>query len=267
MKNRTLIITLIGILSIIAILLTIFLVLAILGKEIPLFANNSFSEINKNIIFEKVYEPELVEKIDIISDSGDVKILESSENNVKVTIHGKNDRGLKDINFSNVDGILKFEIRGMSNKIINFGFYTNDIVVYAPKEVIKEIKVKSNYGDIQIGDFEDTLIDLNQDCGDIDVGKAQNSIIKSSYGDVKINTILNKCDIDLSCGDVKIQNLQINENSVIKNDLGDIKIEQTNDIFIDAKTDLGDCKIKESNRHSEITLTIENSCGDIKVNN
>lgn len=267
MRNKPLIITLIVLLSIIAILLTVFLVLAIFGVEFPFFANNSFREVNKNIIFSQNYEAEDIEKIDVISEAGNVKILESSENNIKVTIHGNNDKNLKNINFSNKDGVLKFEVRGMSNKIINFGFSTNDIVIYTPKEFIKEIKVKSNYGNVEIGKFENTSIDLNQDCGDIDIEKVKNAIIKSSYGDVKISSILNKCDIDLSCGDVKIQNLQINENSNIKNDLGDIKIEQTNDIFIDGKTDLGDEKIENSNRHSEITLTLNNSCGDIKVNN
>lgn len=268
MKNRSLIITLIIILSIIAILLTTFLIFAICEEEFPLFINNKFGkEINKNIIFSQTYESESIEKIEVVSEAGDVKILESPDNNIKVTIHGKNDKNLRDIDFLNKNGTLKFEIRGMSNKIINFGFYTNDIVIYAPKDVIKEIKVESDYGDIEIGNFENTSIDLNQDCGDIDVEKAKNAIIKSSYGDVKINSILNKCDIDLSCGDVKVQDLQINEVSNIKNDLGDIKIEHTNDIYIDAKTDLGDCKIEESNRHSEITLVLTNSCGDIKVNN
>lgn len=265
MKNRSLIITLIVLLSIIAILLTIFLIFGITGNAFPLFMNSKVN--SKNIILSQTYEPEHVEKINIVSEAGDVKIIESSEKIIKVTIYGKNDRSLKDVSFSNKNGILKFEIKGMSNKFINFGFYTSDIVIYAPKEVIKEINVNSNYGNIEIGNFENTLVDLNQDCGDIDVENIKDAIIKSSYGDVKINSILNKCDIDLSCGDVKIQNLQINENSNIKNDLGNIKIDQTNDIFIDAKTDLGDCKIEKSNRHSEVTLTLSNSCGDIKVNN
>jgi len=248
MKNKSLIITLITLLSIIVILLTIFLILGISGK----FTNIKTS--NRKIILDQTYEPEHVEKIDIVSE-------------VEVTIYGKSDKNLKNINISNKDKILKFEILGMSNKIVNFGFSPNDIVIYAPKEVINEIKIKSDYGDVEIGNFENTLIDLEQDCGDIDIETVKNTTIKSSYGDVKIKSILNKCNIDLSCGDVKIENLQINENSNIKNELGSIKIEQTNDIFIDSKTDLGEAKIENNNRHSEITLTISNSCGDIKVNN
>ena len=261
MKNKSLIITLITLLSIIVILLTIFLILGISGK----FTNIKTS--NRKIILDQTYEPEHVEKIDIVSEVGDVKIFETSENNIKVTIYGKSDKNLKNINISNKDKILKFEILGMSNKIVNFGFSPNDIVIYAPKEVINEIKIKSDYGDVEIGNFENTLIDLEQDCGDIDIETVKNTTIKSSYGDVKIKSILNKCNIDLSCGDVKIKNFKKMKNPKIKNDLGNIKIEQTNDIFIDSKTDLGEAKIENNNRHSEITLTISNSCGDIKVNN
>lgn len=46
-----------------------------------------------------------------------------------------------------------------------------------------------------------------------------------------------------------------------------MKIGETNDIYIDAKTDLGEVKVNRNNRYSEITLEIENDCGDIKVEN
>lgn len=265
MNNKSLIITLIVILSIIAVLLTIFLIYALVEKENSIF--NDFEIKSKNAIFEQKYLPDEIEKINIISEAGDVKILENEEDNIKVTIYSKSSKDLKDINFSNRDGILEFNILGERNKFINFGFHMKDIVIQAPKEILKEITINNDFGDIKIENFENATIDLDQDCGDIDVGNVKNATIKSSYGDVKINSILNKCDIDLSCGDVKIQKLEINKDSSIKNDLGDIKVEKTNDIYIDAKTDLGDTKVKNNNRQSEITLTISNSCGDIKVNN
>lgn len=49
--------------------------------------------------------------------------------------------------------------------------------------------------------------------------------------------------------------------------MGDVKIEEKNDIYVDAKVDLGDCKIGNNNRHSEITLKVDMSCGDIKIAN
>ena len=69
------------------------------------------------------------------------------------------------------------------------------------------------------------------------------------------------------CGDVKIDSLNLKENSSIHNSYGDIKIGSTNEIYINAKTSLGDTKINNNYQKSYVTLTIDNSCGDIRVNN
>ena len=68
-------------------------------------------------------------------------------------------------------------------------------------------------------------------------------------------------------GDIKINNVNLNKNSIIKDEYGDIEINNTNQIYIDAKTDLGDTKINNNFHKSDITLKIENECGDITVNN
>ena len=52
-----------------------------------------------------------------------------------------------------------------------------------------------------------------------------------------------------------------------ENNLGDIKILNTNEIYFDAKTNLGDTKINNNYNKSEITLKIQNDCGDIEINN
>ena len=65
----------------------------------------------------------------------------------------------------------------------------------------------------------------------------------------------------------KIDSLNLKENSSIHNSYGDIKIGSTNEIYINAKTSLGDTKINNNYQKSDVTLTIDNSCGDIRVNN
>lgn len=262
MKNKPLIITLIVILLIIAILLTAYLIVGLRTGNI-FFYNNYFEvKENKNIIFDNIYKIEDIEKLEVISSAGDVNILESTDNNIRVIVYGRN---TDDINVSTNNENLKVDFTG-KNHFINFGFDIKDIDIYIPKDYSKYMKFDLDYGDLKIENFENAIVEIKQDCGDINIGTIKNSTINSSYGDVKINTILNKCDINLSCGDVKIENLNINENSLIENDLGDIKIKNTNDIFIDAKVDLGDIKVEKNNRTAEIVLKIENSCGDIKVN-
>ena len=49
---------------------------------------------------------------------------------------------------------------------------------------------------------------------------------------MKIDEVLNKCNIEVDSGDVKITNVAINEDSKIKCDLGNIDIKEINDIYI-----------------------------------
>ena len=47
--------------------------------------------------------------------------------------------------------------------------------------------------------------------------------------------------------------------------INDVAVDNINDIYVDAKTDMGDVKIKNNNRKSDITLTIDDDMGDIRV--
>ena len=122
-------------------------------------------------------------------------------------------------------------------------------------------------GDIEVIDLEKATVDIEEDCGDVVLGKVKNAFVKNHYGDIKIAEIGNQVLVESDCGDVKIGSVKLAEDSKITNSFGDIKIGQTNEIYIEAKTDLGDVKVNKNERHAEITLKIENDCGDIKVEN
>ena len=115
--------------------------------------------------------------------------------------------------------------------------------------------------------LENASIKIEQNCGDINLGKIKNAEIENDLGTTEIEEVLNSLNIKSNCGDIKIKKLTLQENSKIENDLGDVKIGETNDIFIDAHCDLGDEKIKNNSRQSEVTLKIDVDCGDIKVEN
>ena len=99
------------------------------------------------------------------------------------------------------------------------------------------------------------------------MGKIKNALLKSSCGNIKINEVLNKCDIDNNCGNIKIGTMNIQENSKIKADLGNIEINNTNNIFIDADVDLGKIKINKNDKNSDIILKVECDCGNVTINN
>lgn len=261
MSNRSMLIICIVILAIIAILLTIILILGIRGNFNG-FSIIGFNNRSNTVIFDESYEQDLINVLEVKSDMGDINIEESLDNKIRVVVNGKNPDDVN-VNFDNET--LKIKIK-QPHRIINFGGYLNEATIYMPKEYSNQINVDVSYGDVSIANFENATMNVNESCGDIKIGNAKNANVKNSYGDIKIDKINNKCDIKNNCGSIKIKELEIKENSAIESDLGDIKVEKTNDIYVDAKVDLGDTKINQSNRHSDITLKVKNSCGDIKIN-
>lgn len=226
MSNRSLLIITIVLLSIIAVCLIAFLVMALTGKYRG-FSIGIFESGNNEAVFEESYEEALVNSFEVKSEAGDINIEPSQDEKIKVVVYGKNQDDVK-VSFN--EGNLKIDVK-QPRRVMIFGTYMNKITIYIPQSYSKELNIKANYGDIDIGSLENSIMNVENDCGSI-----------------------------------KIQNLDIKEDSNIESDLGDIKIEKTSDIYIDAKVDLGDIKVNENNRHSEITLKAKNSCGDIKIN-
>ncbi len=261
MKTRELLIILIVLLILLIIGLVAFLVFYLSGKS---RWTNGKGQKSSQVIFDSNYQLAEVEKLEILSSAGDVEFKQSMDEQIKVTIYGQNP---EDLTIDFVENQLKIDYTKKKRKITFFHFVKNDMVIYLPKEFAKQIDMKVNYGDIQAEDFESASFQIEEDCGDVHLGKVKNAFIQNHYGNIKIVEVKNKLEIESDCGDVKIGSVTLLEDSWIVNSLGDIKIGQTNEIYMDAKTDLGDVKINRNERHSEICLKIENHCGDIKVGN
>lgn len=263
MRNRGLIITLIVLISILIIILVAFLWLCLSGKFKMI---NWKGKKSNQVIFDTNYELSEVESLEILSTAGDIYLKESTDETIRVVAYGENEANLA-VDFEKNQ--LKVDYTKYQQKKMFFGFHfsSNDIVVYLPKTYEKDIQIKANYGDIEVIDLEKATVDIEEDCGDVVLGKVKNAFVKNHYGDIKIAEIGNQVLVESDCGDVKIGSVKLAEDSKITNSFGDIKIGQTNEIYIEAKTDLGDVKVNKNERHAEITLKIENDCGDIKVEN
>lgn len=293
-KNKTLTIILIVILSILVIGLTWLMVNLLAGK---ITVNNFrlFSSTSKELVVDETYNLDF-NKIDIYSESGDVYIKESSNNEVKVIVYGEKEK-------TTVDTINdELIISAKSTFCIGFCFNTNSkIEVYLPESYQNIIKVDSKYGDIELGNIENATLEINEECGDVsvvganvaninneygnikigkvNVGNISDSAgnieidtiydakVENQYGNIEIKNVLNYLDISNDCGDIEIDNLVLNKDSKITDDLGNIEIGNTNEIYIDAETDLGNVDIKNNYPKSKVTLTIKNNCGDIEIEN
>ena len=297
MNNKTLKIILIIFLSILVIGLSVFFVNILTNKNFR-FGHFSFGhKVSNELVFNQEYET-IFDTIKIDSKSSDIEIKEGNESKVKVVIYGDKDE-------TNVEVVNnKLNIKSNEKKCIGFCFNMTiaKIEVYLPNGYSGNINIENNYGDVNIGNFDNLILDatldagdikvdslksgkiknsygdikilgyskeleIDQDCGDVEVSEVDRIKLENNYGDINIGTVNEYLQIKEDCGDVKIDSLNLKENSSIHNSYGDIKIGSTNEIYINAKTSLGDTKINNNYQKSDVTLTIDNSCGDIRINN
>ena len=297
MNNKTPKIILIVFLSILVIGLSIFFVNILTNKNFR-FGHFSFGhKVSNELVFNQEYET-VFDTIKIDSKSSDIEVKEGNESKVKVVIYGDKDE-------TNVEVVNnKLNIKSNEKGCIGFCFNMTiaKIEVYLPSSYSGNINIENNYGDVNIGNFDNLILyatldagdikvdslktgkiknsygdikisgyskelNIDQDCGDVEVSEVDRIKLENNYGDINIGKVNEYLQIKEDCGDVKIDSLNLKENSSIHNSYGDIKIGSTNEIYINAKTSLGDTKINNNYQKSYVTLTIDNSCGDIRVNN
>ncbi len=176
MKSKTLIIFLIILMSVVIFLLTMFLV-SYLNGNIN-FKNGVFKMGHKstNIVYDKKFNFEDIRDISIKQEAGDIIIKQSPDNYIQVVIYGNNDDDFN-VNVANNDLDIKFQNKFRFN-FFGFNQRLNDIIVYVPASYLNRITVKNNYGKCEIADLENATIDVDCDCGNVEVGKIKNANIK-----------------------------------------------------------------------------------------
>lgn len=278
MKNRGLIIFLIVILSIFAIAILFGMFFVLFGNVNFKFHNLHSSSVSDKLVYEKVYDT-VFDDISINSDAGDIYIKKSNRDEVEVKIYGE-------VKQLDVQDESNLSIKYVSKKCIGFCFNVvkAKIEITLPSDYDGNINIENKFGDTKMGEFLNAHVDVKHEfgdisidgakkgkiinnCGDIDLGTFSYAEVENNYGDINIKEILSSFNIEADCGDIEIRRLNIDESSSIKNSLGDVEIGNTNEIRIDAHTSLGDVEIKNNNHKSDVVLSIDNSCGDITVNN
>lgn len=297
MQSKSLKIFLIIILSILTLTLIIFFINILNNKNFQLKNLNFGYKTSNTVVYSEEYET-VFNTIKIDTKASQIKIKEANENKVKVVIYG--DKEKSKIEMSN----NRLEIISNKNPCVGFCFNQQlaKIELYLPNNYEGNITIINNYGDIKIGSFDRLILNASLDAGDIEVdsllkGKIKNSFgdiiingyskelkitqacgevkvdkvdriqVENNYGSIEINSVEEYIKVKEDCGDVRIKKINLKENSTIHNSYGDIEIDSTNEIFISAKTNLGDTTINHNYPKSDIKLDIDNSCGDIKINN
>lgn len=293
MKNKALIISLIVILSIVSILLIGSMVFLLSGNRIFNFTSY---KTYKEIVVNETYDIDF-ESIDVDTTASDIEIKKSSSNNFQVIVYGEKDK----TKIETINNTLKIVIDERTCVGLCINVKISKIEIYVPTDYNKDITINNKFGDIKVTELLNANINIEEDCGDVTVQGANNLVVKNNYGDISINkanivTIEEDCgdvkvgtvneitvsnnlgdikikevngylNLENSCGDIDVDYINLNRNSYIKDNLGDIELGSTNEIFIDAKTSLGNVRVNNNYNKSDITLKVENDCGDIKVNN
>lgn len=262
MSNRGLIITLIILLSIIILGLVMFLVAALTGN---LHMDSiSIGQKSNMVIFDETYKIDNIKDIEVLSNAGDITFKESEDDRIRVVAYGNKNNEIEVL--LNDDKLSidysKFK-RGFA--LFSFNIKSNDIIIYIPESYSEEIKIENDYGNCKICDLENATIKAKVDCGNVEIGKVKNAEIKCDLGNIEIGELSNKCELEVDCGNAKIDKTEIKENSTIKCNLGNVEIKEINDIYVDADVDLGKAKIGVNNRNSDIILKVNVDCGDAKI--
>ena len=299
MKNKGIKITLIIILAIIVIALVNFMIYAIINRNNDYSVKFSLIAFGDNTekIFEKEYEPEELDKINVDVSSSNVFIEKADVDKIKVTAYGEKDEKINETINNNELSITKSK-----TKVFIFAmFYWCDekIIIQVPNDCDEEFKIQTSSGDIVAPNLENNVINLESSSGKIECGNINNGKMESSSGDIEVGIIgegtiktssgkitvdevkriqaeassgeieINKineyCNLATSSGSIDIETLNITENSSINAKSGNVEIKNKNDIYVGTKTTSGDADVQNNNRMSEIVLNITTTSGSIRV--
>lgn len=277
MENKTLTITKIVLLSIIAILLTTILIVLLVKPKtnFNLFKMSSKSEL--------VYEREITEpikKINVTTKDSTIQVETNDTNKISVRYYG--DKDDKELDLSTTNEVLNI-IEDTSYFCIGFCNYAeHKIIISLPKEIDYELDFNTASGDVYIPDITLSNISIKTISGDIKVINAKNANLESTSGDIEINEveklvsktvsgeinanqIKRSCDIKTTSGDVDISLLEITTNSNISTVSGDVEIEANKDSYVKTETISGEVSIRNNNRYAKTELTVKTTSGDIEV--
>ena len=242
-NNRGLLITLIVLLSFIAVLLSGILVFSMSSNA------QSFLPLKTKTICDESYSTEEISNISIDSAAGDIVVRTSKDGNIRLVAEGINENSVETDTSGDTLNISSHETNHKWN-FFNFNSHNigTEIILYIPKD-FNALDIKLNFGDVEIENELNTRLTVENNMGDIDA--------KVLGGAFNLHTDM---------GDIEINRINITENSSATTSMGDIEIEKADGVNINAKTSMGNCDVKNNTPSSSIILTAETTMGNVEIN-
>ena len=254
MKNKVVKIVLIIILAILVIVLVNFMIYAIINRNNDYsikFTLIAFGD-NTEKIYEKEYEPEELDKIDVDVSSSNVIIEKADVDKIKITAYGEKDEKINETINNNELSITKSK-----TKIFLFAmFYWCDekIIIQVPNDCDEKFDIHTSSGNIVAPNLENNVINFESSSGKIECGNINIGSFKSSPGDI---TVGNGNEITLQTSSGSIKTGTYNELSA-ETSSGDVEVGNIGEGTI--KTSSGKILVNEAKR-----LQAEASSGNIDI--
>ena len=222
------------------------------------------SHTSSNLVIDKKYDFEELEDVKIKIKAGSLKVLntESEDDEVALKFYAEKEKWA-DVNATRSS--LKIEDKSDDCHFICFNWEGVKIELYLPAKYAGKLVIESDYGDMEVGSFNEASVYLDSSAGDVRVESAKNITASLSAGNFELGDCLGKLKIDNSMGNVEIDHLHLSEDSDIDMSMGNVEIDHVGDVRVESDVSLGDSSIEGDNKKSDIVLKIDNSMGNVTV--
>lgn len=205
MGNKGVKICMIILLAVIAISLISIMVIAIVNKDksykVSLFSMGDHTE----KLFEKEYPISEIEKINVNTNSSNVKLIEGAQDKAKVTIYG-----VEGTVFEVNQNDKELEIREESHNYHIFALFfwaREEIIVELPKSYIGTADIKVTSGNVEVSDLEGLDVKIEGKSGNIRCGNVKNAEINVSSGNISIGNC-NRANLKANSGNIRAGDIE-----------------------------------------------------------
>lgn len=204
-----------------------------------------------------------VQALDLALDSLDLKILPSDDDSCYLSYRIATNQGEKPLTYAVQDGTLHLKENDVSNLYVHIDIDfltdlltsgrlpeeddTQTVVLFVPKTQLKQLNIRSSYGDISMRGIAADSSSIQCANGDIELERCQLSQLQlnTDYGDIDFNhCTVNTAVISLSNGDFDAESTSFSGKNTITSNYGDISISDTLEnlqaLTIQADTSYGD---------------------------
>lgn len=262
--RKGLYIFLIVFLSLIVLGLSALLVVGLTGKGGLFGFHFGQSSTSSNLVLDKKYEFEELDRVEIKIKSGSLKITNTDSEDDEVSLKFYADKDAYAYVDDDKDS-LKIEDRSDDCRFFCFNWVGVKVELSLPKDYAGDLIVDTSYGDVDIAEFNEATLRIDSSAGDVNIKSVKDIQASLSAGNFELGDCLGEARIDNSMGNVKIKELHLTKNSQIDLSMGNVEIDNVGDVNVEADTSLGDQNVEGGNRKSDITLKIDNSMGNITV--